>query len=139
LTVVALERDHLDAVITCLRNAKLVVGNGAAPTNVAPPYVVVHWMEATRFDGPSTNPDIDATFSFQLTCVAADQSEARWLRDTATGALVTGPVPVPNRRPLRLGTGIMPVPGGSTPRRDDTYTPSLFYVTPRFTLSTTPA
>lgn len=135
-------RDHLDGIVACLRLAGGIdwtVGNGIAPDGKTPPYIVVHVLPGGGHGGPVNNPNADVGISFQLTCVAADPSEAAWLNDQAVAALTTTPIVVAGRKACGGINGVTHDGGPGGIARDDTSKPSLFYCTPRFTLSTTPA
>ncbi len=136
-----LVRDHWAAILNALNLIaadRFGVGDGIAPKDVAPPYVIAYLRPGGSLSGQVAQPFEDLTLPFQVTCVAVDQTEAAWLRDEITVGLTTRPVPVPNRHALWFGTGITPAGGPGGIVRADTAKPSLFYCTPVFTFTTTP-
>lgn len=147
MTTVPEVADHLQAIIDCLDlhgHGRWHVGDGVAPRNpdtnttYPPPYMGVHLISDTT-TGPTNDPDADITVTFQVTCVAASQLEAAWLRDRAVEALTTTPVTVAGRTGMFGSSGIRPAGGRRAVERSDEQQPALFYATPLFTLTTTPS
>ncbi len=124
-------RKHTDSVIGLLRGAGLTVGDAEAQ-NLTPPYVVVYSLPGGRSYGTLANPHEDADIDYQVTCVGTTREQAEWLVDRAT-ALLNG-FSVANR-----SITFVSLDGFPGIRRDDDLTPPVFFGTPRFTVTTTPA
>lgn len=144
------QRTHIAAVIACLDTHFTGLGatvdiedshnprgssDGWAGTPGQSDYrpVVVVYDIGGTLDGPIAGQEEDVALRIQLTCVGARPDQARWAADEATEALVTTTITIADR----TVTYVRP-DGPDTVRRDDDIAPPLFYLTPRFTLSTTP-
>jgi hypothetical protein len=112
----------------------LNVGDGHKPAGDAP-YVVLYLIDGGGLDGPVGDPEADLTTVVQATCVGRTQAEAMWVRDRVTRTFRTVPIDTPTGRAvMQVRTA---TPGGVT--RDDDHQPPLWYCTPRFPITTTPA
>jgi len=99
-----------------------------------PPCVVFYDLDGGQIDGPLADPDRDVVYPFQLTCVGISAAAARKVADDARAALPN--VVIEGRRVMRLE----PDGGlGGVKSDDDTADPTLFYLTPKWRLWTTPA
>lgn len=109
-------------------------GWSAAPgQSTYTPLVVVYDLSGT-LDGPVGGREEDVALRVQLTCVGAVPAQARWVADEATKALATTAIVIADRSVMYVRPD-----GPDRMQRDDSIEPPLFYMTPRFTLSTTPA
>lgn len=135
---VVLERDHHAAVLSRLREMTtsgvlVPVGEAQAPSGIDPPFLVLYAIGGPPFDGPGMDPEADARWSFQVTCVGRTSGEALHLADKTRTTLVRASIVVPGRRTLWIHTY-----GPSGAPRDDSVTPPVFTAFPRFELATTP-
>lgn len=131
-------RAHTDAVIAALVAGGLLVGDGTAPQDGGRQedgsfvqYVVVYRIPGGSRSGNLDDPYGDAEFIYQVTCVGSSRRQAEWLADKAevllAGVTVTG-------RQISVAPH-----GNPGEAREDDVTPSIFYMTPRYRLRTTPA
>lgn len=136
--------DRLEDAIAA-RELPILVGDSEKPAGAGwqgppgdsdfEPYIVVYDLRSGLYDGPMNGPEEDGETAIQCTCVGVVPSQVRLVADLVRDALLTETITVVGRRVslVRPDAG----PGGVD--RDDDVTPSLFYATPRFTISTTPA
>jgi hypothetical protein len=132
---VPLVEDHLAGIKTVISdgtNNQFTVDVGEAPDGETTPYVVIYPGEGVT-DGPVADVHADLDLPFQCTCVAADALEAAWLQDRVTVLLVNGTYAIPDRAVVRIRYTTGPV------RREAGTGRPLFFATPLFTLTTTPA
>lgn len=100
------------------------------------PYVVVHDLIPGGFDGPMSGPEEDLVdAAVQLTCVGGYPDQARKVADLARAAMLSGSLTIEGRRVTRVRPD--GGPGGVEADRDPD--PPVYYATPRFFISTTPA
>ena len=123
-------RDHTNGIISALE-AELVVGDAVAP-DVDPPYAVVYPVPGGSTSGTLADPDDDAVFVYQVTCVGKSREQAEWIADKVLQLLQAG-VTGPGRRVLRVSPDMH---GGI--QRDDQVTPPVFASFPRFRIISTP-
>lgn len=126
-------REHTDAVIAALKATDLVVGDAIAPEDAVPPYAVVYLIAGGGLGGTLGDPNADATLTYQVTCVGRSRQQAEWVGDKAL-ELLSRQVLVPNRRVLNVRLHIPP-----GVQRDDQVSPPVFWSTPQFRITTTPA
>lgn len=131
---------HAQAILTALTNASLTAflgeaGKAGDGTIVAPPYVIVHAVPAlvrSTADsdrGTLADPNKDADFQFQTTCVGAGADQVLNLHDLVVAALLGATPTIAGR------TTVAPiVPDGragtitrASVQRDDTLADPLFY------------
>jgi hypothetical protein len=152
---IASTRAHGDAIIARLTAAaagtSVLIGDAEKPgtrtedTRVAGwtdaygqsvfvPYIIVYPLTA-EFDGPLGDPDADAEFAWQCTCVGSTREQAQGIEDLAIEAFVGQTLTVTGRsvRRIRLEDG-----GGGV-RPDESVQPPLYISTPRFAAYSTPA
>lgn len=122
-------RVHTDSVIAKLESVGLSVGDGESP---APPSCAVYTIPGGRSYGSLQEPNEDADFVYQVTCVGITREQAEWVADKAIAALLGG-VTVADRHIARVMVDAFP-----GVFRDDDATPPVFVSTPRFRLITTP-
>lgn len=124
-------RKHTDAVIAALETAGLTVGDAEAQ-GLSAPYVVVYSIPGGRIYGTLENPHEDGNIVYQVTCVGMTREQTDWLVDEVMvlldGLTVTG-------RSIKF----VDVDGFPGVRPDNDVSPPVFYATPRFTVSSSPA
>ena len=130
------ERVFIDWVIATLTAGGLSVGDGVAPTSTptGAGYVVVYSIAGGITEGSLEAPRSDAAPNFQVTSVASDQRQVRWLVDrvrtlfdAAVPASLTG-----GRRVMWLDFPMASV----TIIRDDDVQPPTWYAPDRFECGT---
>jgi hypothetical protein len=128
---IALTRPHTDALLVALRATGLTVGDAQAPGSV-PPYAVLYSIPGGRVFGTLADPHGDGEMVFQVTCVGTTREQTQWVTDKAfavlSGLSVTG-----------RSIAFVDIDGFPGIQRDDDVQPPLFYSTPRFTITSTPA
>lgn len=136
-------RAHTDAIKMKLVATTIPVGDaikpdgcgwsGAPGESLFVPYMVLYPAFGT-FDGTIAAGSDDASLEYQITCVGATREQAEWVADEAIAALVEQSVVIVGRSIMRIqleDIGMV--------RRDDDVLPSVFFTTPRISLSTTPS
>lgn len=132
VTVVQTDQ-HTLAVIAGLQTTGRPVGDAVRPPNGQPPYMFVTPFGGTR-TGPMDDPDADASLTWQITCVAWDRTGAEWMADQAAGVMQTFAFAIPGRKVLRRESL-----SDQPTQVDRDVEPPLFYSTPIWRLTTTPA
>ncbi|MCY0928305.1 hypothetical protein OTB20_19310 [Streptomyces sp. H27-H1] len=126
-------KPHVDAVVTALAGAGLVVGDGVAPAPVPSTgiYVVVYFDPGQALTESLADARTDFTLSFQVTCVGPTPEKCRWATQRTRTAL-HAPLAVAGRtawRPEELG--------GPPIQRDDDVSPPLYFLPVQYRLQST--
>lgn len=124
---------HTLAVIAGLQTIGRPVGDAVRPPGGEPPYMFVTPFGGTRA-GPVDDPDADASLTWQITCVGRDRTGAEWLADQAAEVMQTFPFAISGRAVVRRESL-----SDQPTQVDRDVTPPLFYSTPIWRLTTTPA
>lgn len=127
------QRAHTDAIIQTLEALDLPVGDAKRPEGDHNRYCVVYPIPGGEVSGTLEDPNEDAEFVYQVTCVGTKaRDQAEWVVDKVL--LLLGGISVADRYVARVFLDSLP-----GIRRDDEVSPPLFYATPRFRVKTTPA
>lgn len=133
MTTIPRLHDHTVAVIDALTAAGLPVGEGQAPPNTAPPYVVVRPYPGPALDGPVSDRYADAYPNVLVTSVGETQASAEIVADRVRAAVLGDALVVPNRTVTQV-TAETPQPA----QHDDDVSPPLWYSTDIYGVWTTP-
>jgi hypothetical protein len=123
-----------DGIRTKLATFGLTVGDGQAPPEVEPPYVVVYPIAGGSTTGTLADLDGDADLVYQVTCVGKTREQAQWLENKVMGLLGVGTVTITGRYVNRIS-----LDGFGGIFRDDKTSPPLFMAVPRFRVLSTPS
>lgn len=123
---------HDAAVLIALASAGRPVGDGVKGEGFGTPYSVLYPLSGGGRDGSMASPEDDVTVVYQVTCVGVTRQQARDLADRVDSAVRE--VVIPGRAVTNVSAELPP-----GVQRDDDVTPPLFYATPRYRISTTPA
>jgi hypothetical protein len=128
-------REHTDAVVAALRDSAGIssvgeVGDGDAE-GLNAPYWVVYRIPGGSSSGELADPQGDAEFIYQISCVGISREQTEWMADKATEVLFGGLV-VAGR------SVFMDIEDHPGVRADHDISPSVFVATPRYRIYTTP-
>ena len=130
------ERVFIDWVIGVLTAGGITVGDGVAPTSVpaGSGYVVVYSIAGGETSGAVDAPRSDAEPSFQVTSVASDPRQVRWLVDRVRSLFhVTIPATLSDGRKVIWLDFPM---SSTTVIRDDKVQPAKYYAPDRLEVGT---
>ena len=132
------ERVFIDWVVATLTAGGLSVGDGVAPTSTptGAGYVVVYSIAGGITEGSLEAPRSDASPTFQVTSVASDQRQVRWLVDRVR-SLFDVAVPVTLSDGRRVMWLDFPMSSVSIIRDDDVQPPT-WYAPDRLGVGTAP-
>lgn len=132
------ERVFIAWAIGVLEAGGLTVGDGVAPLTVpaGAGYVVVYSIAGGETSGVLEDPRSDAEPNFQITSVATQPVQVRWLVDKVRALLnVAVPADLPDGRTVFWLDFPM---SSATVIRDDDVQPAKWYAPDRFEVGTTP-
>lgn len=146
-TIVPSLADHTRAVVTLLRSSGHLVGEGEKPPGGGwqgtpgqssfVPYMIVDPIPGGVTSGPAGEANADASFPWDVRCVAASQYVAEQLADIAVALICTGVGPqVPGRRLTQ--TPSLEMRGPARPDQSMGDGQTLFLASPRFRIYTSP-
>jgi hypothetical protein len=121
VTTVPSRLDVSDAAVTHLAAAGLSVGQGQAPTEADPPYVVAYEGGGPALTGPVAAPYADSVPRLVLHSVGRSQQEALATADKARLRMLAFPLAVPGRVVQRVD-----LESAASPLRDDDVSPPLW-------------
>ncbi len=122
---------HTAAVLAVLRSTGKPGGDGEAPPGATGVYWILYPLGGMR-DGILGRPWDDGWLGYQVTCVAPSRQGAEWMADRCDRVLLDEPLTVAGRQVHVRREG-----GGDVRRDDETAGPTLWYCTPRYTLTST--
>ena len=122
------------AVIACLEDAGLLVGQGAAE-GLPLPYVVAYPMPSGRQDGNMADPYCVEPYVVQVDCWGETVEQATWGADTARVALFAGITPPAGWSVMHIAEDV----GGGVVRDDDTAGPPAWRAINRYRIWVTPS
>ena len=132
-TVVA-ARPHADGILLAARRCPCPIYDGVAGDESNKPYGVFYDLSGGKLDGPIGDPDADVEFPYQITIVGESPDQVRALADAVRSSLADG-ITVDGRAVVRNA----PDGGLGQMQRDDAVGDPVFYLTPRWRLTSTPA